>query len=84
MKGGDLIMGYMLTTTDNPFDPTTQWDEWFMEDHRLGHNTCERLFRMALTSDAFGDDLNRQIIDEAMTQIILLDPLHIYRRVPIK
>ena len=38
---------YMLTTEDNPFNPFTQWDDWYFYDLSKGYNTCERLARIA-------------------------------------
>ena len=30
---------FMLTTTDNPFNPWIDFDTWYAEDIRLGHDT---------------------------------------------
>ena len=37
---------WLLTTTDNPFNPHTHWDEWYTEDLKLGHDTCGLLSRV--------------------------------------
>lgn len=37
----------VLTTKDNPINPFDDFNAWYAEDHRLGHNTCERLARMS-------------------------------------
>ena len=31
---------WMLTTSDNPYNPFTQFDEWQMFDSLQGYNTC--------------------------------------------
>lgn len=38
---------YMLTTYDNPFDPFTQWDEWYAWDMRNGYHTPGLLARVS-------------------------------------
>ena len=38
---------YMITTSDNPFNPFTQWDDWYLYDLQKGYCTCERLARIA-------------------------------------
>lgn len=29
---------YWVTTTDNPYDPFTEWDKWYVADMQLGYN----------------------------------------------
>lgn len=36
----------MLTTTDNPINPFDDWDAWYSEDLRLGHDTCGYIARL--------------------------------------
>lgn len=32
---------YLLpTTVDNPYNPFNDWDRWYLEDIRLGYDTC--------------------------------------------
>jgi hypothetical protein len=38
----------MLTTTDNPYDPFTQYDEWDAYDRDKGYNTCAYIDRVAI------------------------------------
>lgn len=37
----------MLTTIDNPYDPHTQWDEWYKWDVSHGYLTSEWIARLA-------------------------------------
>lgn len=46
---------YMLTTYDNPHDPFTQWDEWYMWDMRNGYHTPGLLARVSLSSPDLSD-----------------------------
>ena len=41
----------MLTTTDNPYNPFKNFDEWFMYDTEKGYNSCGYLARIAKLSD---------------------------------
>ena len=52
-----------VTSVDNPFDPFTQFDEWYAYDRAKGYYLSERLARVALTSDLLSDDENEEIID---------------------
>ena len=39
-----------LTTLDNPFDPSTEFQEWYAFDRLMGYNTVELLARRTFTS----------------------------------
>lgn len=43
----NLPTEYMLTTTDNPFDPFTEFNEWYSYDTRMGYHTSSFLARIA-------------------------------------
>lgn len=32
------ITEYWVTSSDNPYDPFTQWDDWLRTDRQLGYN----------------------------------------------
>lgn len=51
----EVMVDYMLTTVDNPFDPFTQWDEWFSYDETMGYHTCALLARVTYTSDELSE-----------------------------
>lgn len=71
---------YMLTTTDNPYDPFTQWEDWYKFDMLSGHDCCGLLDLKALTSPNFGDEKNQQIIYDAIDEIVKNEP-KIYKKV---
>ena len=70
-----------LTTIDNPFDPFTQFDNWFLFDTEKGYNSCSRLDRIT----EFTDDMTEKEIEEenerAIDEIIKYDFLNIYKKV---
>ena len=71
---------FVLTTKDNPYDPFTQWDEWYTFDETKGYCSCGYLSRIANTSPDMSDEWNEQEIKRAIEEIILLDPFGIYTK----
>ena len=74
---------HMLTTIDNPYNPETQWDEWFAFDAERGYHTPALLARIAKSSDELSDldqDLARE---EAIDEIIRENTLGIFRKVKV-
>lgn len=63
----------MITTTDNPYDPNTQFDQWLSYDLQKGYNTCSYLSRIAKTSEGLSDADNDAEIERAINEIISLD-----------
>ena len=61
---------FRLTTSDNPFDPYTQWDDWYFYDLSQGYNTCERLAMIAKISVQLPDEANESEIEEAAEQLM--------------
>jgi len=45
----------MLTTTDNPYDPFTQFDSWFAFDVTHGYHTLQYLADIVVTSDQLSE-----------------------------
>lgn len=73
---------YCITTTDNPWNPFTQWDEWLAMDTALGYHTLERLARMQRTiAIAARVDDESMVGDEAIDELIRLSPFPHYTKV---
>ena len=70
-----------LTTFDNPYDPFTQFVEWFLFDEEKGNHTCGYLGRIARTSDAFSEEENDREVERAIDEIIRYDFRNIYKKV---
>lgn len=70
-----------LTTVDNPYDPHDQFDQWYRFDCDHGYNSCGLLARLAYTSDQLSDNENAYEIEQAINQIVMADPLNLYRKV---
>lgn len=78
------MSAFMLTTKDNPFDPTVDFDAWYNFDVDKGYNSCALLDRVAPTSDQLSDQENTALISYAIDRIIAMDPLNLYTKVEIK
>lgn len=61
---------YMLTTVDNPYNPFTQWDEWYVWDLGAGYNTPGLLARIARLSDDISEVDQALAIQQAIEEII--------------
>lgn len=70
-----------LTTVDNPFDPFEQFDKWFQFDVEKGYYSCSRLARIAKIEDDFTQIEIESEIERAIDEIIMYDPLGIYKKV---
>lgn len=58
-----------ITTLDNPYNPFTQFNEWFLFDIEKGHNTCDKLARLVsvLSNDSESED---EVVNKAMDRMI--------------
>jgi hypothetical protein len=78
---GEIMMQSMLTTIDNPYDPFTQYDEWYAFDEAHGYHTCAYLARIAKTSDELSQTDEDLAIESAIDEIVKLNILGIYKKV---
>lgn len=79
MKDGNREVA--ITTIDNPYSPFEDFERWFMFDVERGYNTCAYLDRIAITSDAFTEQENKDEIERAIDEIVKYDFLGIYKKV---
>lgn len=59
-----------LTTTDNPYSPKSEFDEWLAFDLQKGYNTCGLLDRVCKTSDELSDAIVADDVEEAISWIL--------------
>ena len=71
---------YRLTTFDNPYDPFTQFDSWFLYDVEKGYNTCAYLDRV-LNEAPSNQDPSDSAISEAIDKIVKNDIFNMYKKV---
>lgn len=62
-----------ITTTDNPYDPLTDFDRWDNYDRQHGYGTTEYLARVVRTTNEFGDGNYANDIERAIDEMVLLN-----------
>jgi hypothetical protein len=72
---------HMLTTVDNPFNPFTQFDEWYAYDNALGYGTTQFLARIAKTSYELTEADQSAAIEAAIDEIVRENVTGLYRKV---
>ena len=64
----------LVTTTDNPFNPFTQYDQWAAYDEvECGYFTMSYLARIAATSTSFSEAEMDRAIEDACDEICEMD-----------
>lgn len=74
-------MQCMLTTIDNPFNPFTQFDEWYTFDMSKGYDCCGRVARLMNTNSDLSDEEELRSNEQAIDTIIKNDFLNIFKKV---
>lgn len=72
---------YMVTTTDNPYNPFVQYDEWRALDEGLGYYTTGLLARYVVSSDELSDADQALAITEGINDLLQDNPFGMYRKV---
>jgi hypothetical protein len=61
---------YMLSTTDNPYNPFTQWREWYVWDEAHGYHTSSLLARVVMMSDDLSDAQQESLINQGIDEVV--------------
>ena len=61
---------FLLSTKDNPYNPFTQWNEWYSFDEHQGYHTSGLLARIIVTSSDLSEADQRLADAEAVDSII--------------
>lgn len=72
---------HMLTTVDNPYNPFTQFDEWYEFDESSGYHTTQFLARLTFSSPDLSEVDQSLAIEQAIEEIVNENVLGIYRKV---
>lgn len=64
------VVEHLLSTSDNPYNPFTEFDQWNAWDQDAGYFTLSLLARCTITSDELSDLDQSQAIDYAMDEIL--------------
>lgn len=62
---------HMVTTSDNPYDPFTEFREWYQFDVSHGYHTSSLMGRLVLTSESLSELDQRQIREQLVDEIVL-------------
>jgi hypothetical protein len=71
---------HMLTTVDNPWNPFTNYDEWYAFDHDQGYDTPGFLARIANVSLDLSEADQDAEIESAIEEICQQNVSGIYRK----
>ncbi|MGN1394178.1 MAG: hypothetical protein ACI4V7_09160 [Succinivibrionaceae bacterium] len=72
---------FAITTLDNPYDPFTQFEDWFLFDVEKGYNSCSVLARIAQITDDMSENEKDVEIERAIDRIIQLDFTNMRKKV---
>lgn len=72
---------YMLTTTDNPYDPFEEFDDWNQFDLAKGYNSMSYLARIARVSGELSETDENLAINDAIDEIVRMNVIGIYTKV---
>lgn len=75
---------HMLTTVDNPYDPSTQWDEWNEYDTRSGYHTNALLARIMISSPELSSADEDLAYEQAIDEIVRENVSGMHRKVAVK
>lgn len=78
------VRAVMITTYDNPYDPSVEFDKWYQFDIAHGYNSCGLLSRFAITSNGFSDADNDAAIERAIDEIVELHNNKVYKKLVVE
>jgi hypothetical protein len=73
----------MLSTSDNPYNPWTEFDQWNNWDVQSGYYTLAYLARITRTSHELSELDESQAIDIAIQEILDENITGMYVRIPM-
>lgn len=73
---------HMLSTSDNPWNPWTDFNEWNAFDMQAGHHTLAYLARIATSSHELSDHDQDLAVEQAIDEIIRIHDGELYVAVP--
>ena len=69
-----------LTTSDNPYNPHTQFDQWKAFDEQQGYNSCAYLARIAKDAEDLSPLDEAIVIEQAIDEIVEMNVLGNYEK----
>lgn len=74
-------MGWMITTEDNPYDPTSDFRGWYLWDEAQGYHTSAYLARIVAVAEEFPEAVQDAQVETAIDEIIEMHDGEIYKKV---
>lgn len=74
---------YMLSTSDNPFNPSTDFKAWLAFDTSRGYHTLPLLARVTITSNELSEADQLLAINDAIDEIISENVSGMHIKVPV-
>ena len=71
----------MITTNDNPYNPHTDFSQWYLYDVNNGYDTCAYLGRIVKDSEELSDEEREVENERAIDEIIKYDFMNIYKKI---
>jgi len=71
----------MITTLDNPYNPFTQYDEWWALDEARGYHSLSLLARYVVSSEELSDEDQAIAVSQGIDEMIKDNPFGMYRKV---
>lgn len=78
------MVEHMLTTIDNPYNPSKEWDAWYAFDEASGYKTSAFLARVVKTSDDLSDADQSLAIEDAIDEIVRENVNGMYKKVVVE
>lgn len=69
----DVEEEFMLSTSDNPYDPYDDFVKWYLWDVAAGYNTCAYLARICEYSGDISDSEEALSINDAIEEALMLN-----------
>jgi len=67
------MIEYMLSTIDNPYNPFTNFDDWFAYDERQGYHTLAYLARVTYQSNELSETDQNVEYNRAIEEVVQLN-----------
>lgn len=76
------MAAHMLSTSDNPWNPWTNFKEWNAYDMQAGHHTLAYLARVTVSSEELSQPDQDLDVEHAIEEIIRIHDGELYVAVP--
>lgn len=73
-----------LSTKDNPFNPLTEFDQWYTYDLSRGRDTCGYQARIVVTSDELPPSFYDAAVEDGIDEILEMNPESDYIKVVLE